>query len=97
MKHNIWMMNHYATNMFFNQGGRHHWFAENLLKKGYKPTIFCANTRHNVQNQDSVEIPGGKYTVKYANNIPYVFVKTVRHFDNNTQWVNLPTGEYKLW
>ena len=87
MKHNIWIMNHYATNMFFNQGGRHHWFAENLRKKGYNPTIFCANTRHNVQNQDSVEIPSGKYTIKHANGIPYVFVKTVNYSGNSIRRV----------
>lgn len=84
MKHNIWLANHYATNMFFNQGGRHHWFAENLRKKGYNPTIFC---RHNVQSQSAVEIPNGKYAVKYTNDIPYVFVKTV---NNGIQRVNKP-------
>ena len=33
-------MNHYATNSYFNKGGRHYWFAENLIKSGYQPTIF---------------------------------------------------------
>lgn len=47
MKKRIWIWNHYATDMFFNKGGRHYWFAENLIKKGYETTIFCASTRHN--------------------------------------------------
>ena len=40
MRKNVWIWNHYATNMFFDQAGRHYWFAENLIKEGYKPTIF---------------------------------------------------------
>lgn len=91
----IWIMNHYATNMFFNQGGRHHWFAENLRKKDYTPTIFCANTRHNVHSQGSVEIPSGKYTVKYTNDIPYVFVKTVNYSGNSIQRVKNMLFFYK--
>jgi len=47
-KKRIWLINHYATNMYFNKGGRHYWFAKNLLENGYVPTVFCANTRHGV-------------------------------------------------
>lgn len=95
MKHNIWLVNHYATNMFFNQSGRHHWFAENLRKKGYNPTIFCANTMHNVHSQSTVKIPSGKYAVKYANDIPYVFVKTVNYSENSIQRVKNMLFFYK--
>lgn len=35
-------MNHYATNTYFNKGGRHYWIAENLIKRGYDPNyILC--------------------------------------------------------
>jgi glycosyltransferase involved in cell wall biosynthesis len=67
-------MNHYATNMFFNQGGRHYWFAENLLKQGYEPIIFCANTKHN--NKVIIDTERRKYVIKETNGIPFVFVKT---------------------
>lgn len=46
MKKKIWIMNHYATNSYFNEGGRHYWFAENLIKQGYETTIFCASTNN---------------------------------------------------
>ncbi|NMA73955.1 MAG: hypothetical protein GX963_07285 [Bacteroidales bacterium] len=46
MSKNVWLWNHYATGMADNKGGRHYWFAENLIKKGYKATVFCANTFH---------------------------------------------------
>lgn len=83
MKKNIWVWNHYATGTFYNKGGRHYWFAENLIKNGYKPTIFCANTQHNSDN--IINISKGKYITKTVANIPYVFVKTVAYKGNGFQ------------
>jgi glycosyltransferase involved in cell wall biosynthesis len=79
-KKKIWIMNHYATNMYFNEGGRHYWFAENLIKQGYKPTIFCANVRHNTD--DVIDVENGKYSVDIKNDIPFVFVKTTKSIGN---------------
>lgn len=73
MRKNVWILNHYATNMFFDQGGRHHWFAKYLRKKGYNPTIFCANTFHT--SEDIIEIDK-TYKFDVSEEIPYVFVKT---------------------
>jgi hypothetical protein len=39
MKKNIWIWNHYATSMHFNEGGRHYCFAKYLILKGYKVKI----------------------------------------------------------
>lgn len=85
-KKTIWIMNHYATNMFFDKGGRHYWFAENLLENGYEPTIFCANTRHNSGN--IIAIPKGKYLRMTTENIPFVFVKTINYRGNGIQRIN---------
>ncbi len=80
IKKNIWIMNHYAHGTFFSKGGRHYWFAKYLLKNEYKPTIFCANTRHS--RKDVVEIKNGKYKVKTTDGISYVFVKTTGYKGN---------------
>jgi glycosyltransferase involved in cell wall biosynthesis len=80
---NIWIMNHYATNSFFNKGGRHYWFAKYLLKNKYTPTIFCANTRHSSEN--IVEIKNGKHEIKTTDGISYVFVKTIPYIGNGIQ------------
>jgi glycosyltransferase involved in cell wall biosynthesis len=80
LKKNIWIWNHYATGMFNNRGGRHYWFAENLIKKGYKPTIFCANTHHN--SSSIVEVGDKKYVTDIADSIPFVFVKTYPYSGN---------------
>ena len=71
----IWLMNHYATNMFFDKAGRHYWFAKNLTKRGYEVTVFCANTFHN--KNDLIEIKGKKFAIDYTDDIPFVFVKTI--------------------
>lgn len=46
MKKNVWILNHYATGMQFNKGGRHYWFAKYLKREGYEPVIFCCNAKH---------------------------------------------------
>lgn len=46
MKKNVWILNHHATSMFINKGGRHYWFAKFLKREGYEPVIFSCNTRH---------------------------------------------------
>lgn len=74
MKKNVWVWNHYATNMFNDQAGRHYWFAENLIKKGYKPSIFCASTNH--FSGENVDTNGKKYVSESINDIPFFFVNT---------------------
>lgn len=80
MRQNVWIWNHYATNMFFDQAGRHYWFAENLLKEGYKPTIFCASTNHFSDND--IDTKRSKYSLDSVNNIPFVFINTPEYKGN---------------
>lgn len=45
-KRTIWILNHHATGMAFQHGGRHYYFAKYLIKKGYNIRIFCASVLH---------------------------------------------------
>lgn len=74
MKKKIWLWNHYATDMYRNKGGRHYWFAENLIKEEYDATVFCANTYHN--KSEFIDTGKKKYAKDISNDIPFVFVKT---------------------
>lgn len=74
MYQNIWIMNHYASDMFRDKAGRHYWFARKLKERGYMPRVFCANTFHNKEEQVTIEKDG--YTEKVDCEIPYIFVKT---------------------
>lgn len=76
----IWIMNHYATEMYENEGGRHYWFAKQLIKYGYRPVIFCANTFHTKNQQIAIEQK--KYTIKQKNGIPFIFIKTSSYKGN---------------
>ncbi|ALS77870.1 glycosyltransferase WbuB [Planococcus kocurii] len=80
MKKNIWILNHYATNTFKDQAGRHYWFAENLIKEGYNPTIFCASTIHN--SDESIDTGNHQYLSENSGSIPFVFVNTPKYGDN---------------
>lgn len=70
----IWILNHYATDMYFDEGGRHHAFAKYLIRMGHNVKIFCANTVHN--SDVIVNLQGNQYIEKTgADHVPYVFVK----------------------
>ncbi len=83
MKRNVWIFNHYATNMFKDKAGRHYWFAENLIKSGYNPTVFCASTIHNTDQ--NINMGNELYITDRSNNIPFVFVKTPSYIGNGRE------------
>jgi glycosyltransferase involved in cell wall biosynthesis len=66
--------------MFYDRAGRHYWFAENLIKEGYKPTIFCASTNHFSDN--NIDTNEKQYSTDSVNDIPFVFVKTPEYKGN---------------
>lgn len=76
----IWIMNHYAADMYRDKAGRHYWFAKKLKEKGYNPVVFCANTFHN--KPEVIDTNGEKMSVKLDGEISYVFVKTVPYAAN---------------
>lgn len=70
---NIWLMNHYASDMYRDKAGRHYWFAKFLEKKGHQPTVFCASSFHNTVGGISME--GRKFLEKKDDNTPFVFIR----------------------
>lgn len=76
----IWLMNHYATSMYYSKAGRHYWFAKELKKRGHDVTVFCATTFLNSEEQ--VDTGGKVLAVKRTQGIPFVFVKTVGSMGN---------------
>lgn len=93
MRKKIWIWNHYATRMFENHGGRHYWFAENLLKQGYEPTVFCANTFHN--SDKLIDTLGKKYISKNSGDIPFVFVNVPKYSGNKVSRIRNMAAFYK--
>lgn len=75
----VWILNHYATDTYFNEEGRHYSLSKYLNKEEYKVTIFCANTVHGKKECIKVD---GLYETKYIENIKYVFIKCPIYNDN---------------
>jgi len=80
MSKTIWILNHYATNMFYDHAGRHYSFAENLLQNGYSVKIFCASTNH--FSKKYIEIKKKEYSIKITDGISFVFIKTNKYDGN---------------
>lgn len=72
----IWLMNHYASNMYKDRAGRHYWFAKELRKLGHDVTVFCATTL--VNGEEILNISEGTYKLQETDGIPFVFVKTIQ-------------------
>lgn len=75
----IWILNHYASVMLKQRGGRHYWMAKELLKKGYQPVIFCANVVHNAEEDVTV---AEDFAEKQQDGITFVIVKTTPYTGN---------------
>lgn len=81
-KKRVWILNHYATNMYFDKGGRHHYFAKYLGEAGYDVTIFCASTVHNSDTGKSIN-GSGIFSEDVSDGVKYVFIKTRAYGENN--------------
>ena len=77
----IWILNHHATEMAFQHGGRHYYFAKYLMEKGYDVRIFCASVLHNSQ-EDAIDLQGSVSKELIVDGIPFVFVR-IRKYRGN--------------
>lgn len=89
----IWIWNHYATSMFSEKGGRHHWFGKYLIKKGYTVKIFCASTMHSTL--DTVDTMGNDFITDISDGIEYVFIKTPQYVGNGKSRIKNMIAFYK--
>ena len=90
----IWILNHYATNMYFDGLGRHQSFAKYLIKKGHEVKIFCASTVHN--SDEVVDLNGKEYTEKIGkDDVPYIFVNTSPYKGNGFSRIKNMYSYYK--
>lgn len=87
MKTNVWILNHYAGRMLFDQGGRHYSFAKYLKRSGYEPVVFCANSKHGraekfFNTQDLWHIHATEEI-----GVPWIFVRARTYTGNGKQRV----------
>ena len=82
----VWIINHYASHMLFDKGGRHYYFAKYLNIGGFNPIVFCANTQ-NYQTDQLYYDNEALWNEGYAEEIqtPFIFVKARRYKGNGKQ------------
>lgn len=90
----IWILNHYATDMYFSGGGRHQWFAKYLIRDGHEVRIFCANTLHNSEN--IIDTGEEQFIEKVGkDNVPYCFIKTAPYKGNGVSRIKNMLSFYR--
>lgn len=88
MKTKVWILNHYASDTFFDKGGRHYSISKYLKRAGYEPTIFCCNSKHS-SNKELYFQNNRLYHEHIAEeiNVPYIFVRGRPYTGNGIQRV----------
>lgn len=79
----IWLINHYASDMLYDKGGRHYWIAKYLKKAGYDPIIVCSNARHSAHGGLYLDDKALWHTLPAEQiGVPFVFVKSRPYVGN---------------
>lgn len=87
MKTNIWILNHYASGMYFDCGGRHYNFAKYLRRAGYAPVIFSANSKHGKAERFLETDTLWEEHIAEEIDTPFVFVRARTYTGNGKQRV----------
>ena len=87
MNTNIWILNHYASDMYFDHGGRHYNFAKNLRCAGYAPVVFGANSKHGKAERFFETDALWEEHVAEEIGTPFVFVRARTYTGNGKQRV----------
>jgi len=94
----IWLWNHDAMRMADDQAGRHFWFADNLIKRGYNAVVFCANTNHFNGQVKEMHSP---FCIEKSGEVTFVFIKCITYEGNGVKrianWVSFYLGLHKSY
>lgn len=87
LKTSIWILNHYASGMYFDRGGRHYNFAKYLRRAGYSPVVFGANSKHGKAERFLETDALWEERIAEEIDTPFVFVKSRTYNGNGKQRV----------
>lgn len=87
MKRKVWVWNHYASDTYFDKGGRHYNFVKHLKQSGYEPVVFASNAKHG--KAETYFSDAGLWQEHMAEEIgvPFVFVRSRTYEGNGKQRV----------
>lgn len=78
----IWIFNHYAITPDLPGGTRHFDFGKELVKRGYKVTIFASSFHHNL-HKETREYTKSNYVVEDYNGVRFIWIKTFPYSSND--------------
>lgn len=87
MNKTVWILNHYAGNMYLVGGGRHYYISKYLKEKGYNPVVFCSNYDHFTRKNCIDDNNYWSERFEPETKVPYVFIKTREYPDNGIKRV----------
>lgn len=82
MSKNIWILNHYAVSPDMSGGTRHYDLGRELVRRGYKVTIFASGFDHNTKKYVKVH-PKERCKIEDYNGIYFVWLNTIHYYRNN--------------
>lgn len=92
----IWLINHYATNMYKNGAGRHFYFAKILKEHGYEPIIICSSFQH--KGTENYVVDGKSFVIKTKDEVTFVFLKTDSYVGNGKKRIiNMMQFAWRLY
>lgn len=78
----IWFFNHYAITPNLPGGTRHFDFGKELVKRGYKVTVFASSFHYSLF-KETKEYKKDKFIVEDYDGVRFVWIKTLPYFGNN--------------
>ena len=82
MSKNIWILNHYAVSPDMAGGTRHYDFGRELVKRGYKVTIFASGFNHSTKKYIKVHSTE-RYKIEDYDGVRFVWLNTIPYYCNN--------------
>ncbi|MGB9788926.1 MAG: glycosyltransferase family 4 protein [Dictyoglomus turgidum] len=79
---NIWLFNHYAITPNLPGGTRHFDFGKELVRRGYKVTIFASSFHYSLL-RETKEYKKDKFIVEDYEGVRFVWLKTFSYSDND--------------
>lgn len=79
---NIWILNHYAITPDMPGGTRHYDFGKELVKRGYKVTIFASSFHYGLHKELRLA-KNEKWKIENIDGINFIWIKTFPYQKNN--------------
>lgn len=79
---NIWALNHYAISPDMTGGTRHYDLGKELVKRGYKVTIFASGFDHSTKKYIKVH-PKERFKIEDYNGVRFVWLNTIPYYTND--------------